>query len=147
MLCRIFYDRQQNAIPGTLTALSGQAAVFCPEESSLAWGACATTPRTAAVGPRGMGATTPVYRVSPVYRGMCATTPKGPRSPARWQTANAFLGCLKVGQIRWHELEALGCCRGAQRAVEGREFCTVFVDAAHRQSSGQLDCVISAKAM
>ena len=59
-----------------------------------------------------------------------------------WPTA-----CLRVGEVRWHELEALGCCRGAQRAVEGREFRAAFVDPAHSESSGQLDCVISSKAM
>src|ERR1700726_3365638 len=80
----------------------------------------------------------------PVYPGSVCHSPD---SSARWQTANAFLSCLGVGQIRWHELEALGCCRGAQRAVEGREFRTALVDAAHSQGSGQLDCVISSKAM
>ena len=67
--------------------------------------------------------------------------------PARQLTANAFLSCLGAGQIRWHELKALNCCRSAQKAVEGREFRTAFVDPAHSQSSGQLDCVISTKAM
>ena len=70
-----------------------------------------------------------------------------PDCPARQQTADAFLGCLGVGPIRWHEIEAFGCCRGAQRAVKGREFRAAFIDPAHSQSSGQLNCVISPKAM
>ena len=70
-----------------------------------------------------------------------------PDCPARQQTADAFLGCLGLGQIRRHELEALGCCRGAQRAVEGREFRAVWIDPAHSQRGGQLDRVISSKAM
>src|SRR5260370_37553357 len=53
----------------------------------------------------------------------------------------------RIRQVRWHELEALGCCRGAQRAVEGREFRTVPVDTADSEGARQLDCVISPKTM
>jgi hypothetical protein len=50
-------------------------------------------------------------------------------------------------QIRWDELESLGCRRGAQSAVEGRECCAALVGQAHSQGAGELDCIIGAQAM
>ena len=88
-----------------------------------------------------------VYPLHAPGRTRCFHGVPQPDCPARQQTADAFLGCLGVGPIRWHEIEAFGCCRGAQRAVKGREFRAAFIDPAHSQSSGQLNCVISPKAM
>jgi hypothetical protein len=65
----------------------------------------------------------------------------GRRSPG------SFVPLSGVRQIRWQELEALGRCRGTQGAVERRECPAAPIDPAHRERTGQLDCVISPKAM
>ena len=116
--------RAEQAEPGFHRVAAGAAAVSHPSVPA----------RIPPAEREGSGPSTPGRCVTARFRGTLAGRERVPR--LSW-----------VRQIRWHEFEALGCCRRAQRAVEGREFRTPFVDAAHSQSSGQLDCVISAKAM
>jgi hypothetical protein len=69
------------------------------------------------------------------------------RSRVGRRSPDSFVPLSGVRQIRWQELEALGRCRGTQGAVERRECPAASIDPAHRERTGQLDCVISPKAM